>query len=202
MKFWLLAIVILIIQEGFSSSYIMVQAYENHHNFVGVSIIFLCATIIEIIVFYRLGKSFQKNENNIMRRFFKTNKNLLLKSFPFINVVISRVKLRLVKLEIRLDKVIENREKKILLFYLSATLTPPWVNAFFAPRLNLRFITIFLCIFIGNLCWYILLWLIINGVHFFVANPQKLLFWVFGITLLLIIVNKQIIKRIKRKKKL
>ena len=140
MKFWLIAILALIIQESISTSSVMVAAYKGNHNLILFSLIFFVATISEIIIFYNVGKYLQAKKKST-------------KVVSWVNKYLSKA-----------NNFIGKKGKKYFLFLLSSSLFPPSATALIAAWLDISFTQIFLFIFLGNIVWYLASWMVVLGV--------------------------------------
>ena len=171
MKFWLLLVAILVIQELASANAILLFAYQQHHNLWLVHGIFLAATTVDIYIGYYFGKWIQKKR--------PAGKLVVLAK----------------KWAVKIESVMGMTGQKLWLLLLGA-LNFPHVDAFLASWLNLSFPEIFLFLFLGDLLWYVSEWLIILGVHSFVVNPATAIYVTIGISIILSVIARFASKKI------
>lgn len=75
----------------------------------------------------------------------------------------------------------------------------PYVNSFFISWLKLPFRNIFILLFVGDLMYWIIAWLINISIRNYFSNPHTVLYIVIGIGLLISIVSKFVLTKILKK---
>ena len=175
MTFWLIAILILLVQETFTTTGLMVSAYKESRNLLLFTLIFFAATIIEIFLFHRFGKYLQ-------------TKGKYIKSVIWTTKHIAKA-----------DYFIGLQGKKIFLFLLAASVFPPSLTAFISSWLELPLKQKFLCIIGGNILWYIGSWMIVLSVSSFVQDTRKAIFCVLIISFTYVIIKRIIYKKFTQK---
>src|SRR5882757_3603739 len=65
MLLWFTIILVLIVQESFSTNLVLFQAYNAHYNIIVISLLFIAIIIIEIFIGYKVGELLQnKSKKN------------------------------------------------------------------------------------------------------------------------------------------
>ena len=164
MKFWLITVGILIIQEIVTTNKVLIQASQYHHNLWAVHCIFIMATIFDLFAGYALGRLFITRSKRILA--WLEQFNLYRFARPYLEVFV-----RFFKNGIRgLRSVMGKKEERLSLVFLG-TMYQPYITSFFAASLNLQFKDCFLFLFLGNAIWYVTIWLILLGISTFIPNP-------------------------------
>jgi membrane protein YqaA with SNARE-associated domain len=147
MNLWLLLALVFIIQEPISSSVILLQAYQSHYNVLLITLLFSAITIAEIIIGYYLGLWIEK----------KFGRHKLMAS----------IKKRLDAFSAFIGKY----GKVIGLIVFAPIIFP--ISAIFVPWFEVSLAEAVAYVFIGELIfWYAYEWLIVFGVHSFVADSR------------------------------
>jgi hypothetical protein len=167
-KFWIWATLFLFLQESVTTSGVMESAYSGRHNLYIFTLIFFIATISEIFLFFKIGKLIQIKGQDL--KIVEWTRKYLHNAEHFVG----------------------SRAKRIFLVLLSASLLPPSATSFISSWLEISFKEIFICLLLGNILWYITCWMVVLSVTFFVKDPQAALYYVLGVSLVLVLVQKVI----------
>ena len=173
MDLWFLLTGAFIVQEPISSSVILLQAYQSHYNVWLITFLFSAITILEIVAGYYLGIWIEKR--------FGTHR------------LIAYIKKRLDAFSAFIGKY----GKVVALVVFVPIIFP--VAAIFIPWLGVSLTEALIYIFIGEfIFWYAYEWLIVLGVHSFVADSHTALLVIFGISVLLSIGIKMMMDRTRK----
>jgi membrane protein YqaA with SNARE-associated domain len=159
MPLYLLLFGLFIVQEPVSTDAILLEAYQYHYNVWIIHLLFIIATLLDIVVGYAIGKWLQRrfSENKVMQRFVHWARSV---SGP------------------------GTYGQYLFLFVWSTVLFP--FSAVLAPWLDIPFWRTLVCMFIGDLVlWYGVEWLVVLGVKTFVPDPIDALYGVVAASLLL-----------------
>ena len=172
--FWICAILVLMVQESFTTNIIIKTAYEERRNVYILTIIFFLSAIVDVLAAYYLGKYVQKKQKNT-KIIFKT-KNYIQKCSSFIGKF----------------------GEKVFIMFLSL-LFPPLFSSFIASWLKLSLKEIFIIVLVGDIIWYFASWKLVLGISYWVKNAKEALYIILGITLVIVIIQNIISKRISKK---
>ncbi len=151
MRLWLLLVLTFIVQEPISTSAVLLQAYQDHYNVWLIHLLFVAATVFDILVTYYLGVFIQK-------RFGNRRISLWLKK----------------KLE-QFSSFIGEKGRVVALIVYAPMLFP--VSGFFIPWLDIPLGQALPYLFIGEtIFWYLYVWLLVLGVRSVTSNAQSALY--------------------------
>ena len=143
MTLWLLLTVALVVQEGLSTTVLLLQAYQRHYPLYLIHILWLLLTILQIYAGYYLGKWIQK-------RFAGSKFESWMK-----------------KSTAKLEKMIGERGEAIALILISGIVSPAFA-ALGASWLEISFTKVLIFALIGDLLWYLSEWVtVIGAAHLF-----------------------------------
>lgn len=182
MLLWLAVIGVLILQETTLTIIIMTLAYQrDHYNLVYTTIIFLVTTLLEIPIC----------SSNKFQEWLKSN--WLIKFLKQFRVVSKAVKFSQYLID-RINSIVGIREKIFFLFYLSATVSPAWMNAMISPWLNLNTRQIFFPVLLGVTFWYLSILITLTTVTSFFSDTKIAMTIMIGISIILLVIQKIRIK--------
>lgn len=167
-KFWFWATLFLFLQESVTTAGVMESAYSGHYNLYIFTLIFFTATILEIFLFFKMGKLIQIRGKGL--KLVEWTKKYIRNAEHFVG----------------------SRAKRIFLILLSASLLPPSATGFISSWLEISFKEIFFCLLFGNILWYIASWMLVLSVTYFVKDPRVALYYVLGISFLIVLIQKVI----------
>jgi len=173
MDLWLLLTLAFIIQEPISSSVILLQAYQSHYNIWLITLLFSAITILEIIAGYYLGRWIEKK--------FGTKRPIAW-------------------LKKRVDAFSQfvGKYGNVVGLIVFIPLIFP-ISAIFVPWFDVSLGEAIAYVWIGEFVfWYAYEWLLVFGVHSFIANSRWALFAVFVISALLSVGIRMMVKRSKQ----
>jgi membrane protein YqaA with SNARE-associated domain len=156
---WLFIAFALITQEIVSLNTVLFWVYHYHFHVVLIHILFIVATIIDIVVGFIAGK--------FVRRKMTHGKIVRFAE----------------KWSARFNSYVGKRGRWVALLIIG-NFSFPYINAFLAAWLDMPFVESFIFIFIGNMIWYVSLWLLVLGVASVVPNSWTALAVIVGITLI------------------
>jgi len=174
MKTWLLITLAVIIQEPASTDAAIFQARHLGLNLWIVNLIWLAATLVDIYLGYRIGKWIQKKYAG--KKFVVVAEKLASKIENFIG-----------------------RSGENFALILIGVINFPYLNAFLASWLPIRFRNAFVLILIGDAIYWAIEWGINIGVRTHVSDPHTALYIVIFLGLLFSVLSKTILNRIMRK---
>lgn len=174
MKFWILAIIALIVQETFTTNVVIIQAYQNHHSIFFFSIIFLFAMCFDISFGYFTGKYLRTKQKN--NKFVLWAENYVKK----------------------FDRFIGRFGEKLFIFFISLLL-PPYVPAFIASWLGLSSRSLLIFIVVADIIWYIFSWSVVLGITHWIEDTRYALIVILGISLLITLIQKKVAQKITKK---
>jgi hypothetical protein len=164
MKIWLLLFVAFLIQEPVSSSAILLEAYQYHYNIWLIHLLFVAATLLDVVIGYALGSFVRKKTFHSNARLIRYGMGKSDELSAFIG-----------------------KQGKIMSLVVLGPIIFPW-SAFVAPWLEISFFDAMVFLFIGDLIfWYGSEWLIVLGVKTFFPNPIAAVFAVVAVSLLITI---------------
>src|SRR5665213_634522 len=141
MSLWWLLTVALLVQEGISTTVLLLKAYQEHYPLILIHLIWFVVTVVQIYAGYYLGKWIQT-------RFKNTKFELWMKKSTH-----------------RLDKHIGTSGEAIALM-LVAGLVSPAIAALGASWLDISFVSVLIFALIGDLFWYVSEWATVFGVSY------------------------------------
>jgi membrane protein YqaA with SNARE-associated domain len=173
MNTWLLLATVFIIQEPISTSVVLLQAYQSHFNVWLITLLFAIIAVAEIITGYYAGLWIEKK--------FGTRK------------LIASIKKRLDALISFIGKY----GKIVGLIVFIPVIFP--ISAIFVPWIDVSLTEAVIYIFIGELLfWYAYEWLLVFGIHSFIANAHMALLAIFGISLAISVGTKMMLKKAEK----
>lgn len=165
---WFFIVFALITQEIVSLNAVIFAAYHYHFHVVLIHILFLIATAIDIIIGFIIGK--------YVRRKMTHGKIVAFAE----------------KWSARFHSYVGRRGRWVALLAIG-NFSFPYINAFLAAWLDMPFIESFIFIFIGNIIWYISLWLLVLGIASTIPNP-----WIaFTVVVSVALIGIYIVKKLK-----
>ncbi len=173
MNLWLLLTLTFFIQEPISSSVILLQAYQSHYNVILITLLFSTITIAEIIIGYYLGLWIEK----------KFGRHKMMAS-----------------IKKRLDdfSAFIGTYGKVVGLIVFVPLVFP-VSAIFVPWFEVSLTEAVAYVFIGELIfWYAYEWLIVLGVHSFVADSRWALVVILAVSIALSVGVRAMMKKSKK----
>lgn len=168
---WWFVIGSVIVQEPVSTDAVIFQIRHLHLNLLIVNSIWVIATVFDIWFGYTLGKFIQKKIANT-----KFEQKVL-----------------------RLVKGVEHfmgKKGEWFTLVLLGIINFPYANSFLASWLSISKRDVFICLFIGDVLYWGIEWMINIGVRSFVKNPQLALVGVLGGAVVLSIVSKVLVSKI------
>lgn len=151
-----LIILALFVQEPASTDAAIFHIRELHLNLWLMHSLWLVATVIDIVVGYKVGKYFQIRHSG--------------------RTVIQKIQ----KWTHALEEFI-GKKGEIFAIVLIGIINFPWLNAFLVSWLRVPFKRIFWLLLLGDLIYWIVAWMINIGVRFFVTDSRMALYGVVGI---------------------
>jgi uncharacterized membrane protein YdjX (TVP38/TMEM64 family) len=138
MAFWLLIIGTVFLQEGISTTVVLLEAYQRGYSLPIIHLVWFVGTIIQIYLAYIFGKWIQKR-------------------FPE-----SKFEHRMKHYSVSLDESIGKRGLALALILMSSIVSPAFTS-FIGSWLNISFRDILIYAFIGDLIWYTSEWITVIG---------------------------------------
>ena len=159
MSLWLLLFIAFLPQEPVTSNALLLKVYQLHYNMWLIHLLFVVATVLDILVGYYLGlylyKHFQKNKIAI---YAKTKAE-------------------------QFKKFASAQSLNFALFMYGPIIFP--ISAFIAPWLGISFWNAFIYLFVGDLIiWYGGEWLLVLGINF-ISDPEMALFGILAVSVLI-----------------
>ena len=136
---WLIVIPTLIVQEVVSLNTVLFEVHQQHFHILLVHLVFVLATVFDIVVGYVLGKYLKKKMTG------------------------GKVVAFADKLSAKLNAYAGKKGRWVMLLVIG-NFSFPYVNAFLAAWLDLPFWESFIFIFLGDMVYYAGIWLLILGV--------------------------------------
>lgn len=143
---WLLAVIVLTLQEVVTLNALLFAAKQGHYTIWVIHLIFAVATAFDIWIGYKIGK-------------WTKNRYTTGRIVRFAN-----------KVSERFHAFMGKRGRKIAVFLLG-NFSFPYVNAFLAAWLDIPFWEAFILLYIGNIVFYVVGWLFILGISIALPNP-------------------------------
>ncbi len=171
MNTWIFVAIALIFQEPATTDASLFQVRENHLNLLIVHLIWFLATCFDIWFGFTLGKYVQK-------RFQGSGLERISNNWAE-----------------KIEKFIGKSGEKFALILLGI-INFPYLNSFLASWLKMPFRSIFVLIFIGDVIWYVVEWMINLGVRGLIPDPHLALYVIVGIALILSISYKSLLSKI------
>lgn len=151
MKLWLLLGLAFLVQEPISTGAVLFEAYTSHYNFLIIHVVFLLATLVDVVVGYYLGLFIRKKfgERKMIRW-----------------------------MQVKLDhfaSFIGEKGKVVALVVYSPIIFP--LSGIFVPWLDISLAEALIFITIGEIIfWYLPEWLLVFGIHSFITNSFTALY--------------------------
>jgi membrane protein YqaA with SNARE-associated domain len=160
---WTLALLgVFLLQEPISSNAVLLEAYQHGYNIWLIHLIFVVATLFDIVVGYFIG--------NFIRKRYAHGR---------LAQYIER------KMKIFSEKTGKAGQRIALMIY--GPLIFP-ISALVAPWLGIGFWDALVFMFIGDLLlWYVFLWIVVLGVKTVIPDPADALYVILGISLVFVI---------------
>lgn len=177
MGLWFFIIFSLIVQEPASTDATIFLVRENHINLILIHTIWLFATLMDITIGYIIGKWIQTKSKD-------TKVGIWAKQWAE-----------------RIEYVIGKRGEYFAIILISI-INFPYLNAFILSWLNIRFRKLLILIFLGDLIYWIIEWIINIGVRNNIQNSHTVLYVVVILGLVLLIVSKILLNKIFKKNEL
>lgn len=174
LKTWLFVIACLFIQEPTSTDAAIFLVRQNHLNLWVVNVIWLAATIIDIVVGYLVGKWIQRAFQST--RLVAWSKQWAEKIEQFIG---------------------KSGERFVVI--LLGVINFPYLNAFLFSWLRLSFKNLFVLLLIGNAIYWLIEWGINIGVRSAVADPHMALYVIVAVGLLFSVISKALLNKMLKK---
>lgn len=165
MKQWPLVLLIVFIQESVTLNGLLVKTYQGRYSIVFMTLLFVLATCIDILVGFWLGKYAKHRWNKGKVRVFA--RKWAGRFYTYVGKRGSKVYL-------------------LLLGYFSF----PYLNAFIASWLDIPFMESFWYFFFGDLILYATSWLLVLGVTSIVPSPFLAFVVVIIITIVIIFITR------------
>jgi membrane protein YqaA with SNARE-associated domain len=146
MSLWLLLTATLLVQEGLSTTVLLLRAYQEHYPLIAIHLIWLVVTVLQIYIGYYLGRWIQKR--------FKG----------------SKFELWLKKSAHSLEKYIGTSGQALALILVAGVVSPA-IAALGASWLEITFTSVLIFALIGDFIWYVSEWATVFGVTHFFGNP-------------------------------
>ncbi|MDB5188911.1 MAG: hypothetical protein JWM92_509 [Candidatus Nomurabacteria bacterium] len=162
MKQWPWVILILFVQETVTLNGLLVKTHQWDYSIWIITLLFIIATTVDIIIGYAIGRYAKKRFNN------------------------GKVKAFAVKWSLRLTAYMGKHQRKIYLVLLGY-FSFPYLNAFITAWLDISFAESFFYLFVGNMIFYITSWLLVLGITSIVPNPFIAFIAVILVTILVTI---------------
>jgi membrane protein YqaA with SNARE-associated domain len=138
MNLWLLIIGALTLQEGLSTTVILLDAVHAHYPLLLIHAIWLFVTVLQIVAGYFLGKWIQKRfGNSKAEQWFKKSAGKLEKSI--------------------------GKQGAELALVIASALVSPAATSFLASWLDLSLTKIFIFTLLGDFLWYLSEWVTVYG---------------------------------------
>ena len=159
MSLWLLLFLAFIPQEPVTSNALLLKVYQLHYNMWFVHLLFVVATILDILVGYCLGVYFYRHFEKSKVAIYAKEKAEQFKTFA------------------------GNQSLNIAFLIYGPIIFP--LSAFIAPWLGVSFWSTFIYLFIGDLIiWYGGEWLLVLGINF-IPDPELALFGILFLSVLI-----------------
>lgn len=158
MLLYLLLFGLFLVQEPVSTDAILLEAYQYHYNVWIIHLLFIAATLLDIVVGYAIGKWLHRrfSENKVMQHFVHWARSVSGQGTV---------------------------GEYLYLFIWSTVLFP--FSAVLAPWLDIPFWRTLICMFIGDfVLWYGVEWLVVLGVKTVIPDPIDALYGVVALSLL------------------
>jgi membrane protein YqaA with SNARE-associated domain len=160
MQLWLLLTGVFVVQESFSTTFVVLEAVRAHYPILLIHLLWIAVVIAEVYVGYSLGKWIQKRFTG--SRFEK-----------WVGMWIQQAN----------DLIGKNGEKVALIFV--TILTAPFFTGFVASWLPISFWTILIFSILGDLVWYVTVWLGVYGANEFASSLQTTVISIAILTIVL-----------------
>jgi hypothetical protein len=147
MTLWWLLIGALTIQEGVSTTVLLLEAHQKHYSIFLITLIWLVVTVLQIYAGFYLGKWIQK-------RFSGTKFEAWLK-----------------KSQQSFEKYIGKTGESFGLILVSGLVSPA-VAALGASWLDISFMQVFIFALLGDFLWYLSEWITVLGLTQLVAGAH------------------------------
>ncbi len=171
----ILAFLILLVQETVTFTSLIFATHRGVYPVFLINILFLVATTVDIFVGYFIGVFFKKKFlNSKIAKWVDTT----AKSFS----------------------LHENKYKRWVVLFLLGNFSFPWINAIIAGYLEFPFWESALFNFLGDMVWYVSIWLIVIGVGAIFKNVYSELIVAVLLALAIMLLLK-FLKSIKWKRK-
>lgn len=156
MRLWFLIVLVLFLQETFSTNSVLLTAHHLHYSMWLIHALFIVATSCNIWVGYALGTWF--------KRTFDQGKTVRFAK----------------KFSTRLENILGKSGQRFFLTLLGF-INFTYVNAFVFAWSNVSFVNIFIFTLLGDTLWYLLAWSAVLGAESLFSNqlfvvPAILLF--------------------------
>ena len=162
MKQWLVIVLILLIQESVTLNALLVKAFQGQYSILVITLIFVFATVFDILIGYWIERYLKK----------KLNKGKV-RAFAY-------------KWSKRFHDYVGKHGMKVYLLLLGY-FSFPFINAFITSWLDIPFAESFWYLFFGNIIFYISSALLVLGITSLVPNPLYALMAVVVITIICIV---------------
>ncbi len=166
MKNWLFIIFALVIQELVSLNAVLFEVHQQHFHVWLIHILFMVATVVDIIAGFFIGKYVQKKLTHGRIFTFAEKWSARFHSFA-------------------------GKRGKWFALLLLGNFSFPYLNAFIAAWLDISFIESLIFLFIGNMLWYITLWLFMLGVVSVIPNASIALGVIIAVMILIVILVRK-----------
>ena len=163
---YIIAALILILQEVVLLNTLIFQTHQGYYMPWIIHLMFVCATVFDIWIGYRIGKW--------AKRRYATGKVV-----EFANRWTERF------------HAYVGKRGRILALFLLGNFSFPYLNSFIAAWLMIPFWEMMIIFFIGNVTFYFLGYFIIGGISSLIPNPAIALPVIIGLTLLSILLFKR-----------
>jgi membrane protein YqaA with SNARE-associated domain len=171
MSLWLLLTLALLVQEGVTTTVLLLEAYQQHYPLILIHLIWLVVTVFQIYAGYYVGKWIQK-------RFAGTKFESWLKKSAH-----------------SLEKHIGASGESIALVLVSGIISPV-VAALGASWLEISFTRVLIFAGIGDLLWYLSEWITILGLTKLISGA-KVEIGVVAIGLIVVALLLQFVRKVK-----
>jgi hypothetical protein len=165
MRQWFFILLIVFIQETVTLNGLLVKVHQGYFSIMWVTILFIIATVLEILVGYFLGGYIKTYWNKGWLHRFAT------------------------RWADRFHTYIGKHGRKIYLLLLGY-FSFPLINAFITAWLDIPFVESFWYLFFGNILFYATSWLLVLGVMSIIPNPVFAFATVIALTIVVTVIMR------------